>query len=193
MNTVFSGTAHDLSKLFETPGYRLFLFTKGGENEYRVNLGMNRIMTVRYAALLLIPENGGKLRMEILKATEEKQSVSVAGELKRLGIKYKVIADYDKKLKWQFHPAWKNQAVRPCIADDRCFFVFFPAERPFSSFSDSSPVRLRTGAAGFICAAVTTLSRQTERKTRKQADLSCANCTANRAHSTPCGRDPSST
>lgn len=108
MNTVFSGTAHDLSKLFETPGYRLFLFTKGCENEYRVNLGMNRFMKVKYAALLLIPENGGKLRMEILKATEEKQSVSVAGELKRLGIKYKVIADYDKKLKWQFHPAWKN-------------------------------------------------------------------------------------
>ncbi len=108
MNTVFSGNAHDLSKLFETPGYRLFLFTQGGENEYRVNLGMNRIMKVRSAALLLIPENGGNPRMEMLKAPEEKPSVSVAGELKRLGIKHKVIADYNKKLKWKLFPAWEN-------------------------------------------------------------------------------------
>ena len=96
MNTVLSGTAHDLSKLFETPGYRLYLFTQGGENEYRISPGMNRIMTVGCAALFLIPENGGNPRMEMMKAPEKKPSVSVAAELKRLGIRRKVIADYNK-------------------------------------------------------------------------------------------------
>lgn len=112
MDRIVKGYAYSLKHLMDIEGYSGYILACGRSDfkkpYYTINFGMKRELTVYEEEVYLILEGAEGILIEKL----EYPGCRLSEYLRRKGIGYRIIAEYDKHRRSSFRPAWEYALTR---------------------------------------------------------------------------------